>query len=88
MAQSKPVAEQTLEVLVAIRKQNATLVEQNDQLQRTLQFLADKAAIAELRQCNHMAQGTHLLYISICIYKERREKKTSKKQPKAPTRRA
>ena len=88
MAQSKPVAEKTLEVLVAIGKQNATLVEQNDQLQRTLQFLADKAAIAELRQCNHMAQGTHLLYIYIYKKKNEKKNKTSKKQPKAPTRRA
>ena len=86
MALSKTVAEQTLEVLVDIRKQNGKLIEQNDQLQVTFEFVADKAAIAELRQCNHMAQGTHLLYISIYITKTR--KKTSKKRPKAPTRRA
>ena len=65
MALSKTVAEQTLEVLVDIRKQNAKLTEQNDQLQATFQFVADKAAIAELRQCQHMAQGTHLTYIYI-----------------------
>ena len=63
MALSKTVAEQTLEVLVDMRKQNAKLIEQNDQLLTTSGFVADKAAIAELRQCQHMAQGTHLLYI-------------------------
>ena len=84
MAQSKSVADLTLEVLVDIRKQNGKMVEQNERLQQLFGFLADKAAIAELRQCNHMAQGTHLLYIY--IYKKN-DKKTSKKQPKAPTRR-
>ena len=85
MAQSKSVADLTLEVLVDIRKQNATIVEQNDKLQQTFGFVADKAAIAELRQCQHMAQGAHLLYIKT---KRKKQKKTSKKkQPKAQTRR-
>ena len=62
MAQSKSVDEKTLEVLVDIRKQNAKLTEQNDQLQATFQFVADKAAIAELRQCQHFAQDTQIIY--------------------------
>ena len=77
MAQSKSVADLTLEVLVDIRKQNAKIIEQNDKLQQTFGFVADKAAIAELRQCQHMAQGAHLLYI----------KNKTEKKSKAPTRR-
>ena len=57
MAQSKSVAAETLEVLVDIRKWIGKLIEQNDKLQQTFGFVADKAAIAELRQCQHMAQG-------------------------------
>ena len=44
MAVSKPVAEQTLEVLQEI-------------LQK-LEFIGDKVAIAEMRQCQANAQGT------------------------------
>ena len=85
MAQSKSVDEKTLEVLVDIRKWIGKLVDQNDKLHETTAFVADKAAIAELRQCQHMAQGAHLLYIKT---KRKKQKKTSKKkQPKAQTRR-
>ena len=82
MALSKTVAEQTLEVLVDMRKQNAKLIEQNDQLLKTSGFVADKAAIAELRQCQHMAQGAHLFNIKT---KQKKEKTSKKKEPKAPT---
>ena len=82
MAQSKSVDEKTLEVLVDIRKWIGKLIEQNDKLQQTFGFVADKAAIAELRQCQHMAQGTHLIYIN-----EKINKNIKQKKPKAPTRR-
>ena len=77
MAQSKSVDEKTLEVLVDIRTWIGKLVDQNDKLHETTAFVADKAAIAELRQCQHMAQGAHLLYI----------KNKTEKKSKAPTRR-
>ncbi len=80
MAQSKPVAEQTLEVLVDIRDWIGKLSEQYDNLQQKCGVVADKAAIAELRQCQHMAQGAHLLYI-----KNKTKKINKKKEPKAPT---
>ena len=85
MAQSKSVDEKTLEVLVDIRTWIGKLVDQNDKLHETAAFVADKAAIAELRQCQHMAQGAHLLYIKNKTKKK--EKKQTKKEPKAPTRR-
>ena len=83
MAQSKSVDEKTLEVLVDIRTWIGKLVDQNDKLHETTAFVADKAAIAELRQCQHMAQGAHLLYIKT----KRKKKQANKKQPKAQTRR-
>ena len=86
MAQSKSVDEKTLEVLVDIRTWIGKLVDQNDKLHETTAFVADKAAIAELRQCQHMAQGAHLLHIK--TKRKKKTKKTSKKkQPKAQTRR-
>ena len=83
MALSKTVAEQTLEVLVDIRDWIGKLSEQTDNLQQKCGVVADKAAIAELRQCQHMAQGAHLLYIKNKTKKTK--KKQTKKEPKAPT---
>ena len=83
MAQSKSVDEKTLEVLVDIRDWIGKLSEQTDNLQQKCGVVADKAAIAELRQCQHMAQGAHLLYIKKQSEKSKQNKQ--KKEPKAPT---
>ena len=84
MAQSKSVAAETLEVLVDIRDWIGKLSEQYDNLQQKCGVVADKAAIAELRQCQHMAQGAHLLHMKT---KRKKKNKQKKKQPKAQTRR-
>ena len=66
---AKPVAEQTLEVLFDIRKQSATIIEQNDKSLEMLRFVGDKAAAAELRQCQHNAQSTqNIVFFLFLLY--------------------